>query len=131
MATFIFKRRGDRPLQCEGELAALFTTAKEKSTRWFEARVVDLKSGRRVIAVEYHTAWNQEENIFHAAVVEADAVAVKAWLDSIDPQKYVVGFPPGIRDYKAKQARIEMEIALQWDSLRTNILSQFGPEVIA
>lgn len=128
---FRFLRSGKVPLACSGELLFEATSKKEEhptlSRRWHNLKIVKLKSGRVVVAIEFDTSWASETPRYEADVCNDLNEAVN-YAREFDPADKVNGFPPHMPE---RQERLIAELEAGYDAMCDEAESKlFKPEVV-
>lgn len=84
MKEIIVNRDGQKDLRFNGEVVAWASSrwvAGQEQTRWTEITVYQTESGKYVIAWEFITLWQGEENSYRAKVCERVAEVVAELMD--------------------------------------------------
>lgn len=132
MNDFLLDRSGLRPLAFTGqELSTVEVVANSGpcSSRWWSIRAFKTDSDKYILALEWKTQWQGENNQDYAEVFESlDDLAYR--LENWNPLVNLIGFPASTDGkYAAKQQHIEKTIQQVWaeqvsETLRTLGVSQ-------
>ncbi len=125
MQKYTLQRTGDRPLSFTGELIAGVggrVHSGQEQNRWHEIRIYSTAGGSYVLEVTYQTTWRGEDGHDYAEA-HPDIEALIADLRAVDPLEHLRGYPLG-DNFAAKQARLERELTLRWQTLVGEILSE-------
>ncbi len=125
MQKYTLSRTGDRPLVFTGDLIAEAggcIHGGQEQKRWYEIRIYSTAGGSYVLEVAYHTSWKGEDSHSHAEA-HSNLEKLIAGLRIINPLKHLRGYPLG-STYVEKQARLERDMILRWQTLVGEILSK-------
>lgn len=127
MNTITLFRSGQRPLRFTGTLLASGDTQTDNgpcNTRWWAVEVYQTAGNRYVLALQWRTRWQGEQE--NDAAIQAETLEeVAAALERQDPLAHLIGFPhSGDGKYAERQRHIEKVLAQSWAALASEILGK-------